>query len=114
MYEIIELLNRTDIRLTKGDTFIAHVEAIRRSTGQAYTPVQGDEIRFALKKTYCDTECIIEKNIPYDTMILRIDSEDTKELPTGVPYVYDIQITFANGDVDTFINGYLTLKGEVE
>ena len=114
MYEIIELLNRTDIRETKGDTFIAHVEAIRRSTGQAYTPVHGDEIRFALKKTYCDTECIIEKDIPYDTMILRIDSEDTKELPAGVPYVYDIQITFANGDVDTFINGYLTLKGEVE
>ena len=113
MYEIIEYPNRTDIRLTKGDTFIAHVEAIRKSTGQAYTPVAGDTIRFALKKSYCDDECIIEKNIPYDTMILRIDSEDTKELST-MPYVYDIQITFANGDIDTFIQGYLTLKSEVE
>jgi hypothetical protein len=35
-------------------------------------------------------------------MILELDPEDTKPLPFG-SYTYDIEITFANGIVDTFI-----------
>ena len=112
MYEIIEYPNRTDIRLTKGDTFVVQVEAIRRSTGQPYIPEEGDSVRFTLKRTYCDSTYLIEKVIPIDTMILRLESNDTKNLPI-MPYVYNIEITFANGDVDTFIEGYLTLKCEV-
>ena len=113
MYEIIEYPNRTDIRLTKGDTFVAQVEAYSKATKQKYIPVAGDTIRFALKKCPNDETCLIYKDIPYDTMILRIESDDTKSLALA-PYWYDIQLTYENGDVDTFIQGYLTLMTEVD
>jgi len=56
-----------------------------------------------MKKSYTDNEVLIEKVIPNDTLLLRIESNDTKELPFG-KYVYDIQITYAYGDIDTFID----------
>ena len=72
------------------------------------------QIRFALKRSYNDSEVLIYKEIPYDTMILRVDSEDTKELQQPGVYVYDIQITFTDGTVSTFISGKLKLVEEVE
>ena len=104
MYKI----DGTTISLTRGDTFIATVSLTKNGT--TYTPVQGDTIRFAMKhnvlnvyKTdYVDKNPIIEKNIPIDTMILRIDAADTANLPFG-EYVYDMEITYANETVDTFI-----------
>ena len=104
MYEI----NGTTIRLTRGDTFICTVSLTK--DGTAYTPVEGDSIRFAMKRNvlnvmktaYIDTEPLIQKTIPINTMILQIDPADTASLPFG-EYVYDMEITFANGSVDTFI-----------
>lgn len=113
MYEIIEQTNRTDIRLTKGDTFAVQVDAIREDTGEIYVPVEGDTVRFAMKRCPSDDECLVYKSIPIDTMILRLEADDTKDLDIS-PYYYDVQITFANGDVDTFIKGYFTLNTEVE
>ena len=37
-------------------------------------------------------------------MTLRLDPEDTKELGFGT-YVYDLEMTFADGRVDTFVEG---------
>ena len=78
--------------------------------GSAYTPEAGDSLRFALKHAklnatrtdYQDAQPLIEKTIPTDTMLLRIEPTDTATLEFG-EYAYDIEITFANGDVDTFI-----------
>ena len=54
------------------------------------------------------------KDIPSDTMLLVLEPEDTKTLPFG-KYVYDIQITYADGKVDTFITkGRLRLTEEVD
>ena len=60
--------------------------------------------RFAMKKDYDDpdTEVLIVKDIPTNTLILQLDPEDTKDLPFGT-YVYDIQLTNSSGEVDTFI-----------
>lgn len=105
----------TSITLTKGDTFVAQVEAYQN--GEIYEPQEGDVVRFAMKRDLSDEQCLIYKNIPIDTMILRIESEDTKDIETSLcdnSFWYDIQITFANGDVDTFIAGILTLTEEVE
>lgn len=113
MYEIIELPKRTDIYLTKGDTFVVEVEAYLQNTRERYEPVVGDTVRFALKKCPTDDECLIYKDIPISTMILKLESDDTKTLQ-NIPYWYDIQLTYANGDVDTFISGYLTLTVEVD
>lgn len=110
MYEI----NGTTIKLTRGDTFKVTVIPKWKGTGEEYTPAQGDVIRFALKRSvYTDVEPLIEKNIPTDTMLLHLQPSDTKQLAFG-DYIYDIEITFANGDVDTFIQeARFTLLPEV-
>lgn len=104
-------VNGTTITLTRGDTFKANIDI--SLGGDAYTPEAGDEIRFAMKQSYSDDEPAILVNIPVDTMKLVINSEDTKNLEYGT-YVYDIQLTYANGDVDTFIKGKLKLTEEVD
>lgn len=101
------------IFLTRGDTFKAHL-TINYPDGTVYTPKEGDSIRFALKENIEDEECLIWRDIPIDTMLLVLYPGDTKELEFG-SYVYDIQLTKANGDVDTFITASkLKLTAEVE
>lgn len=100
MYEIGR---KNKISLTRGDSFYTKVNMVRKSTRQPYEPQEGDEIRFALKKNYEDAECLIEKQIPTDTLILHLEPSDTKTMDYG-EYVYDIEITTAAGDVDTFID----------
>ncbi len=80
---------------------------------EIYTPVNGDRIRFAMKQNYSSSRVLVNKSIPIDTLILHLEPNDTKKLTFG-DYVYDIEITFANGDVDTFIRGELKLEPEVE
>ena len=98
----------TTIRLTRGDSLILQVVILRNN--EIYTPQEGDKVRFALKRNmmnpektrYLDKNPLVVKDIPIKTLILRLDSEDTKFLEFG-NYIYDIEITFANGLVDTFI-----------
>lgn len=100
------------ITLTRGDSLIVGVR-IKFKNCKHYTPVEGDVVTFGLKKNIKDEECLFTKDIPIDTMILHLDPEDTAGLEYG-DYVYDIQIKFANGDVNTFIT-YTKFKitGEV-
>ncbi len=109
-------IDKTTIYLTRGDTFEARVEAIRPDSEKAepYIPMEGDSVRFALKCRYEDPMPLLIKEIPIDTMILILAPEETKSLPFG-KYVYDIQMTFANGKRDTFIpKGRLYLTEEVD
>ena len=80
---------------------------------EPYTPTDGDRVRFALKQSYSSSKVLIHKDIPNDTLVLHLAPSDTKKLAFG-NYVYDIEITFANGDVDTFIRGEFKLEEEVE
>lgn len=88
------------ITLTRGDSFYCQI-ALKKN-GAAYTPQEGDVIRFAMKKNYWDAEAVIEKVVPNETMLLALTPADTA-IAIG-NYEYDLEITFANGDVDTFIN----------
>lgn len=99
------------IRLTRGDTFRANV--FIEQDGEQYEVAERDEIRFAMKRNYHDKKTAISKVIPNDTLLLELTPEETKSLEFGT-YYYDIQMTFANGDVDTFIVGELDLLPEVE
>ena len=91
----------TMITLTRGDTFSALIT------------INGDRIRFAMKNDYNDETPLLIKEIPIDTMILTLNPEDTKHLPFG-KYVYDIELTKATGEVDTFITkAILKLTEEV-
>ena len=106
-------VKKNAIVLTRGDTFKGRV-TINNSDGSEYEPQVGDTIRFAMKRDYNDPETLIEKDIPIDTMLLILEPSDTKPYEFG-DYVYDIQITKANGDVDTFITkSRLTLTEEVK
>ena len=96
-----KVTSNNTIYLTRGDTFKATI-SISNPDGTPYEPIEGDEVRFALKKDISDTLCLIRKDIPIDTLLLEIEPMDTQYLEFG-NYVYDIQLTKANGDVDTFI-----------
>lgn len=112
------------IKMTRGDTAIINVKMFKKMEDECieYTPVEGDTVRFALKHNtfnqarteLTDTEPIFVKDIPIDTMTLTISPDDTKNLGFG-GYLYDVQITFASGVVDTFIpEGRLMLTPEVD
>jgi hypothetical protein len=112
-------IDNTKITMTRGDTLLVAVSMVK--DGEDYLPTSGDVVRFAVKnkkmtmgnKEYSDPEPIILKNIPIATMVLELEPEDTKNLSFG-EYVYDIEITFANGRVDTFItNSPFILAPEV-
>ncbi len=91
----------TTITLTRGDSFKALI-GMTTPEGDPYTPIEGDKIRFAMKSSYDDSEPLILKDIPIDSRILVLDPADTKKLEYG-KYVYDIELTKATGEVDTFI-----------
>lgn len=109
-FSVAERTNK--ISLTRGDTFKAKL-SITDQNEQPYDPQEGDKIRFAMKKDYSDSEPLLLIDIPIDTMVLEIAPEDTKPFSFG-KYIYDIEITKANGDVDTFIaNARIDLTEEV-
>ena len=93
-------IDGTKISLTRGDSFFCTLTLTKN--GQPYTPAQGDSIRFAVKKNYNSPTVLIEKLIPNDTLLLHLRPEDTKLLQIG-KYVYDIELTDEDGEVDTFI-----------
>lgn len=106
-------VRKNTIYLTRGDTFRA-VLTITYPDGSIYTPKEGDSIRFAMKADVDSEELLIFRDIPIDTMMLTIYPGDTKNLDFG-SYVYDIQLTKANGDVDTFITASkFKITAEVE
>lgn len=95
-------ISGSTIKMTRGDTLRA-VLTLKDQEGNIYTPLENDVIRFAMKKDYDDPEPTLLKVIPHDTMELVIDPIDTKNLPQPSSWVYDMEITYANGDVETFI-----------
>ena len=112
----VEITDNT-IKMTRGDTLRCRVTPyilIRDEHGEVigkepYTPVDGDSIRFAVKHTamksgkrYKDDEPLILKTIPISTLLLQLDPADTKELDFDT-YVYDVEITYVDGTVYTFI-----------
>ena len=90
----------TKITMTRGDT--VRIQVAIDIDGEEYTPAEGDAVRFAAKKAWTDEEPCILIDIPTDTLVLTINPEHTKQLEFGA-YNYDLQITFANGDVATFV-----------
>lgn len=93
-------ISGSNITLTRGDTL--YLTVLMTKNGVSYTPVEGEKVRFAMKKKIDDEEPLILKDIPIDTMTLKLVPEDTKTLKYG-SYKYDIEYTSVDGDVDTFI-----------
>lgn len=83
---------RINIYLTRGDT------ARLKLVGENYTFTNEDTVILTAKKTVNDTTYLFQ-DVMLDSEI-KIKQEDTASLDYGT-YVYDIQVTFANGDVLT-------------
>lgn len=109
----------TKISLIRGDTLIVEIQIERN--GEVYEVQEGDVVRFALKRgemkkdrtAYLDEDPLIIKTIPNESLVLRLESQDTANLPFG-RYHYDIQLTMEDGTVDTFISDTLDLLSEVD
>ena len=114
MLDIVKTSKGYDITLTRGDSLPLQLTNLKKN-GQAYTPDPEDSIRFAMKRKYKDPDedAVLVKAISPDTLILNIEPEDTKELPMGKTFVYDIEITDKYGFVSTFIEGNFTIGKEV-
>ena len=113
-----------NITLTRGDTLTLTVTLLREvepvppatePTIEPYVPQEGDVIRFAVSKGYKTDpgyELKLSKDIPHDTLTFTCSSTETSlDYRT---YNYDVEITHADGCVDTFISGQLTITGEVK
>lgn len=105
-------INGTSISITKGDSLNCKLDLSYHTDGRPYIPKVGDKITFGMRRKY-QSQSIFTKDIPIDTLILQLLPEDTKDLEIG-SYLYDIQIEYGSGMVDTFINlANFTLVDEV-
>ena len=102
---------KNNITLVRGDYFPCNI--VMTKNGEPFTPTMGS-LRFAVKKKYTDSDekILILKDIPINTLLLELESADTKDLRFG-EYVYDIEYTDQNGRPDTFIRAKFILAEEV-
>ena len=90
------------IHLTRGDTARFSIGRIVNTvTKTNYTPTAEDTVTMTVKKTVQDAAPRVQLIVPGGE-VFHIKPEDTKEMAFG-KYVYDIQITMADGDVYTIV-----------
>lgn len=110
-------INGNDIKLTRGDTalidlviYTAPPEDVNK---KVYELQDGDSVYFAVRK-YPKTgryrDYLIEKE--FKDLSITLESEDTQYLKYG-QYFYDCTLYFANGEVNTILNGRFTLTSEI-
>lgn len=121
---MLNIDGNNNITLTRGDTLtltvtlmheVEPVPPATEPTIEPYTPEEGDVIRFAVSKGYKTEpgyELKLSKDIPNDTLTFTCSSTETAlDYRT---YNYDVEVTHADGCVDTFISAKLTITGEVK
>lgn len=88
------------IEMIRGDTAEFDITITTEVDGQVipYELQEGDILTFTVKKSTKVADVLIQKFGDHIT----IEPEDTEELKYG-GYKYDVQLTFANGKVDTII-----------
>ena len=102
----VEIVFKVDedntIQLTRGDTARFSIGRIVNTvTNTNYTPTAEDTVTMTIKKTVLQADPFVQIIVPGGE-VLHIKPEDTKAMAFG-KYVYDIQITMADGDVYTII-----------
>ena len=85
------------ITITRGDTASFSI-SITDASGAAYEPQEGDVVTFTVKKSTKTEDILIQKT----GTSISLAHEDTADLKYGT-YAYDVQLTYASGDIDTFI-----------
>ena len=87
------------IYLTRGDS-ASFVPSVTDDSGNAYTIQADDTVIMTVKKTTSDTAYLFQKNLINSEFAIK--PADTEALDYG-DYVYDVQLTMANGYNDTII-----------
>lgn len=101
------------ISLTRGDSMLVQLEL--RKGDEIFTPTSGDVIKFSVSKVPKGNPryiLLISKTVNNDTLILELEPSDTANLDYG-NYLFDIEIDYASGVIDTFAKGTLVLTEEV-
>lgn len=99
---MIRTVSGRRVIMTRGDTTRLKVVVEYGADGVEYDFLEGDTLRFTLKKYLYDREPLLVKDIPVSTQILELSSEDTKDLVFG-EYHYNIELITAEGDIHTVI-----------
>lgn len=97
---MLNIDENNNITLTRGDSASIAV-ALKNPDGSDYTLQSGDVLLFTVKYNCITEDIIIQKDISSDG-IININPEDTAALLYDV-YFYDVQLTKANGAVNTVI-----------
>lgn len=92
-------IKRNRIQLVRGDTFRAKL-TLKDKAGTEYIPSADDEVLFTVKRNASTDKILIQKKVADGEV--HLEPADTEDLPFG-SYVYDVQVTLANGDKDTVI-----------
>lgn len=95
--------NKQNIFLTRGDTAIIDLTLKQPFPPyEEYTLQEGDIVKFTVRKCVKnpEEEIVIEKTFADNQII--INPEDTNNLDYG-EYVFDVQLTFAEGAINTVI-----------
>lgn len=111
---MLKIDNQNNITLTRGDTMTLTV-TLKRGT-DPYTPEEGDAVRIAISDGYVGEvsyKLMYSQTIPTDTLTVTVPASETVKLDYK-RYNYDIEITHADGCVDTVIVGNLTITGEAK
>ena len=99
-------VNGTTIQITRGDSgYFQFTPYTVSQTGERteYVCQPGDSIRWAMKKKLSDSyQILLEKQVDTATFQMKLNPEDTEGMDFGT-YYYDVQLTTAGGDVDTYI-----------
>lgn len=101
---MISIDSKYNVTMTRGDTFARTL--VLTKDGESYTPASDDVITFTMSNDYKGSKnynVYIQKEIDHDGMIWEIEASETSSLPYG-RYKYDLQITYADGSVETFAN----------
>ena len=85
------------ITITRGDSARIDI-TVYDAHGEEYELQEGDALVFTVKSSVNDKEKLIQKS----GAVININPQDTQDLDYG-KYVYDVQITLANGTVNTII-----------
>ena len=106
--------SNNNITITKGDSLPLTVSLTKNNV--PYDPVEGDVLRFACSKGYVGEagyKLILTENIPTDTLTILISASRMDALFNGL-YRYDVELTHADGQVETVISADLVVTGEAE
>lgn len=97
---MLNVFDDNSIELTRGDTARLAV-TVTNDDGEDYEVQSTDTLALTIKKKVKDSEALVSKII-IGSNVFHIEPRDTDGLSFG-DYVYDVQLTTAEGDVYTVI-----------